>query len=111
MSRFIFRKVNGEKHQNWTGFFDTKDQAKTWYKKHGEFHLGRGNELELFEVKGAKGKSSWGRNNVKLKENEVKQIKMLLSSGLSQAEVSMRFGVSQSTIYQISSGATWSHIK
>lgn len=46
----------------------------------------------------------------KLKEDDIREIRVLLGRGMFQREIGEIFGVSQTTIYLISKGRTWSHI-
>ncbi|MGE3467511.1 MAG: helix-turn-helix domain-containing protein [Pyrinomonadaceae bacterium] len=46
----------------------------------------------------------------RLTESDVKAIKSMLSSNVSQAEIARLFGVDPSTISNISTGTTWKHI-
>lgn len=49
--------------------------------------------------------------NVKLKEEEVSEIKQLIASGLSNPELSKMFGVNRATIRNIRIGRNWTHVK
>lgn len=35
------------KEEQWSGIFESKEEAELWYKKHGKFHEERGHELVL----------------------------------------------------------------
>ena len=50
-------------------------------------------------------------SNSKLSEKDVIEIKKLLLEGLSSQKIADKFGVSQPTISNIKTGATWSHLK
>lgn len=47
----------------------------------------------------------------KLKEDQVKEIKELLKTDMSQSEIGKKFDVSKTTIYRIKHGKNWSHIE
>jgi hypothetical protein len=36
------------KWEEWSGYFETKEIAMSWFNKHGQFHLDRGHTLGLF---------------------------------------------------------------
>ena len=47
----------------------------------------------------------------KLKEDQVKQIKLLIKQGLSCYGISKEYGVSKQTILRIKNGVNWGHIQ
>jgi len=49
--------------------------------------------------------------NVKLSEKAVKEIKRLISEGVSQKEIARRYNIWSGTVRQIERGQTWSHVK
>lgn len=49
--------------------------------------------------------------NAKLNDDDVRQIRKLLSSGMSQEQIARRFGVTQTCISHIKLGKNWSHVK
>lgn len=49
--------------------------------------------------------------NAKLNDNDVRQIRRLLSSGMSQVDIAKKFGVTQTCISHIKLGKNWSHVK
>ena len=46
----------------------------------------------------------------KLKEDQVKEIKILLKKGLTSRDIGKQYGVSKTTILRIKTGKNWSHI-
>ena len=50
------------------------------------------------------------RYNSKLTEDDVREIRMLLRTGITGVEIARRFGVSQDAISKIKSGRNWKHI-
>lgn len=61
------------------------------------------------DVHGTTAKGS--RNGyARLSEGDIPHIRSLLRGGMSQREVARRYGVSQSAIYSINVGRTWSHV-
>jgi hypothetical protein len=38
-----------DKWSEWTGMFETKEEAMKWFNKHGKFHLDNGHILGLFK--------------------------------------------------------------
>jgi hypothetical protein len=35
--------------EDWSGNFNTEEQATKWYNRHGKFHEARGHKLKLFK--------------------------------------------------------------
>lgn len=60
-----------------------------------------------------KGRHTYGEKSatVKLSENDVKQIKIALKSGMTQMRIAKAFDVSQAEINRINTGKRWQHIK
>jgi DNA invertase Pin-like site-specific DNA recombinase len=79
-------------------------------------HLRWGTQVEnIAEMKArgrARGPSRPGSLTAtsKLREQDIPEIRRLLSEGFSQAEIGRRFGVGQMTISDINRRATWSHV-
>jgi hypothetical protein len=66
--------------------------------------------MDDMAIKGRKAVGSKSGRN-KLTENEVKQIRDLLGTGVTQKTVASQFHVSVSTISQISKGNYWKHVE
>jgi predicted GIY-YIG superfamily endonuclease len=54
----------------------------------------------------------WGEKNTnsKLTDNKVKEIKILISQGITLTEIGERFGIGQPAISRIKLGKTWKHV-
>lgn len=56
-------------------------------------------------------KDSWTDARLRLSEEDANQVRILLKLGtLTQTEIALQFGVSQTTISDIKRGRTWKHI-
>ncbi len=78
-------------------------------------HLFIGTHLENMRDRDRKGRRQAPRGarigTAKLSENKVREIKLILLSGIeTQIEIADRFGVDQTTISLIKNGKLWSHI-
>lgn len=75
-------------------------------------HLKLGTHADNCQDKVSKGRQARGSGigNSKLKENEVKDIKIALSSGETIASQARKYSVSNMCISRISNGITWRHI-
>lgn len=51
------------------------------------------------------------QGNSKLKENQVKEIKVLLKQKIPQREIGRRFGISQRSVLFIKQGKRWTHVE
>lgn len=77
-------------------------------------HLFQGTHADNMEDMAAKGRASRAsgerKHTSKLKDDDVRKIRQLLRDGLSQRKVAAQFNVTQSCIWNISSGRCWSEI-
>lgn len=76
-------------------------------------HLIEGRQIDNMADMKSRGRQSRGahRPKAKLTEDDVREIRHLLSLGAAQASVARRFGVSQARISRINSGKLWSHVQ
>ena len=79
-------------------------------------HLFLGTHQENMDDMAAKGRRApalIGQDHkmAKLRDDDVREIKRLLSAGVSGAAIARQFNVTPSTIYWISSGRHWGHVK
>jgi hypothetical protein len=75
-------------------------------------HLFLGTQKQNLQDMAKKGRSTIGERNAmaKLTEEDVKDIKYLISTGLSDADISVEFCVSRQTINNIRNGKVWKNV-
>jgi hypothetical protein len=75
-------------------------------------HLFLGTQKQNLEDMARKGRSTKGERNPmsKLNKEDVKDIKHLFSTGLSDSEISIEFGVCRQTINNIRNGKVWKNV-
>jgi len=75
-------------------------------------HLFLGTQKQNLEDMARKGRSTKGERNPmsKLNKEDVKDIKYLFSTGLSDSEISIEFSVCRQTINNIRNGKVWKNV-
>lgn len=71
-------------------------------------HLFLGTHADNMADMAQKGRAA--RTNVKLSDAEVREIRRLAGTGLSQRAIARRFAVHQGTVWPILAGRTWAHV-
>lgn len=76
-------------------------------------HLFIGTNKENLQDMKAKGRSTFGEKNAraKLTEEQVKQIKSCLDSGMTQTQIAAAFNIHQVHVSRIKNGLRWEHLK
>lgn len=76
-------------------------------------HLFLGTDAENQRDKKLKGRAARGESNskAKLRESDVREIRELISQGLSARQIAKRYGVLHAAILDIKSGKNWSWLK
>lgn len=75
-----------------------------------EFCTSRENTVHAFAIGLQKGRKGIAHHAAVLTEDDVRQIKVMLSEGISQSVIAARFGVNSRHISRINCGHRWSHI-
>ena len=75
-------------------------------------HLFLGTQKENLQDMASKGRSTRGVKNpmAKLSEEDVKDIKYLINTGLSSKDLGVEYGVSSAAINLIKQGKRWNHV-
>ena len=75
-------------------------------------HLFRGTQADNLRDMAKKGRSTRGENNTqaRLKENDLKFIKLWIHHGLTDEEIAKKYKVSRSNINAIRNGKRWNHV-
>ena len=75
-------------------------------------HLFLGTQKENLQDMASKGRSTRGSKNpmAKLSEEDVKDIKYLINTGLSSKDLGVEYGVSSAAINLIKQGKRWNHV-
>jgi hypothetical protein len=76
-------------------------------------HLFLGTQKQNLQDMASKGRSTIGERNpmAKLTEDDIKDIKYLISTGLSDTKISVEFCVSRQTINNIRNGKVWKNVR
>jgi hypothetical protein len=105
------RNYTGENHPRYGSHLTDETKNKISESKSGEKHQNYGKKLSE-ETKKKISNSKIGSKNpsAKLNEVKVKEIRKLISDGLSDREIAKIYDVSLSTIYEIKKGKTWKNV-